>query len=307
MKNFINISDISKKELRLIIDNATVRKKKRADNSKNAIDADALLDGKILVMIFEKPSTRTRISFDLAVKQLGGKSVTLNPGEIHYGSGNESLHDTAKVLSQYADIIMLRTHVHKKVLDFSKYLNIPIINGLTDLNHPCQIMSDIMTFEELKGPIKNKKITWIGDGNNILHSLIEASVQFGFDLSIACPKGYEPDKKILQWAKKNKSEILITRDALFAAKDSDCIMTDKWISMGDKINKKNKVKALKPYQVNKKIMKAAKKEAIFMHCLPASRGDEVTDDVIDGKQSAVWLEALNRIHVQKSIIEWCLK
>jgi len=307
LKNFINISDISKKELRLIIDNATVRKKKRADNSKNAIDADALLDGKILVMIFEKPSTRTRISFDLAVKQLGGKSVTLNPGEIHYGSGNESLHDTAKVLSQYADIIMLRTHVHKKVLDFSKYLNIPIINGLTDLNHPCQIMSDIMTFEELKGPIKNKKITWIGDGNNILHSLIEASVQFGFDLSIACPKGYEPDKKILQWAKKNKSEILITRDALFAAKDSDCIMTDKWISMGDKINKKNKVKALKPYQVNKKIMKAAKKEAIFMHCLPASRGDEVTDDVIDGKQSAVWLEALNRIHVQKSIIEWCLK
>ena len=307
MRNFINISDISKKELRLIIDNATVRKKKRADNSKNAIDADALLDGKILVMIFEKPSTRTRISFDLAVKQLGGKSVTLNPDEIHYGSGNESLHDTAKVLSQYADIIMLRTHVHKKVLDFSKYLNIPIINGLTDLNHPCQIMSDIMTFEELKGPIKNKKITWIGDGNNILHSLIEASVQFGFDLSIACPKGYEPDKKILQWAKKNKSEILITRDALSAAKDSDCIMTDKWISMGDKINKKKKLKALKPYQVNKKIMKVAKKEAIFMHCLPASRGDEVTDDVIDGKQSAVWLEALNRIHVQKSIIEWCLK
>ncbi len=307
MRNFINISDISKKELRIIIDNATVRKKKRTDNSKNAIDADALLDGKILVMIFEKPSTRTRISFDLAVKQLGGKSVTLNPDEIHYGSGNESLPDTAKVLSQYADIIMLRTHVHKKVLDFSKYLNIPIINGLTDLNHPCQIMSDIMTFEELKGPIKNKKITWIGDGNNILHSLIEASVQFGFDLSIACPKGYEPDKKILQWAKKNKSEILITRDALSAAKDSDCIMTDKWISMGDKINKKKKLKALKPYQVNKKIMKVAKKEAIFMHCLPASRGDEVTDDVIDGKQSAVWLEALNRIHVQKSIIEWCLK
>ena len=307
MRKFINIADIDKNDLRLILDNAHSRKKKRSTLSKNEIDSDAPLDGKILVMIFEKPSTRTRISFDLAVKQLGGKSVTLNPGEIHYGSGNESLHYTAKVLSQYADIIMLRTHVHKKVLDFSKYLNIPIINGLTDLNQPCQIMSDIMTFEELKGPIKNKKNTWIGDGNNILHSLIEASVQFGFDLSIACPKGYEPDKKILQWAKKNKSEILITRDALFAAKDSDCIMTDKWISMGDKINKKNKVKALKPYQVNKKIMKAAKKEAIFMHCLPASRGDEVTDDVIDGKQSAVWLEALNRIHVQKSIIEWCLK
>ena len=307
LKNFINISDISKKDLRLIIDNAKLRKKKRATKNKNAIDIDAPLDGKILVMIFEKPSTRTRISFDLAVKQLGGKSVTLNPDEIHYGSGNESLHDTAKVLSQYADIVMLRTHVHKKVLDFSEYLNIPIINGLTDLNHPCQIMSDIMTFEELKGPIKNKKITWIGDGNNIVYSLIEASVQFNFNLSIACPKGFEPDKNILQWAKKNKSKILITKDVNLAAKNSDCIMTDKWISMGDKINKNKKTKILRPYQVNKKIMKVAKKEAIFMHCLPANRGDEVTDDVIDGKQSAVWLEALNRIHVQKSIIEWCLK
>ena len=307
MKNFLNISDLSSQELREIIEEAKTRKSKRKELNKSAADFDKPFAGKSMVMIFEKPSTRTRISFDLAVKQLGGKSVTLNPDEIHYGSGNESLHDTAKVLSQYADIIMLRTHVHKKVLDFSKYLNIPIINGLTDLNHPCQIMSDIMTFEELKGPIKNKKITWIGDGNNILHSLIEASVQFGFDLSIACPKGYEPDKKILQWAKKNKSEILITRDALSAAKDSDCIMTDKWISMGDKINKKNKIKVLRPYQVSKKIMKVAKKEAIFMHCLPANRGDEVTDEVIDGKQSAVWLEALNRIHVQKSIIEWCLK
>jgi ornithine carbamoyltransferase len=307
LNNFINISDISKKELRLILDNATLRKKKRKHLSKNAIDSDAPLDGKILVMIFEKPSTRTRISFDLAVKQLGGKSVTLNPDEIHYGSGTESLHDTAKVLSQYADIVMLRTHAHKKVLDFSKYLDIPIINGLTDLNHPCQIMSDVMTFEELKGPIKDKKITWVGDGNNILYSLIEASVQFEFSLSIACPKGYEPDKKILQWAKKNKSEVLITKDIFIAAKDSDCVITDKWISMGDKINKNKKIKALKHYQVNKKIMKAAKKEAIFMHCLPASRGDEVTDDVIDGKQSAVWLQALNRIHIQKSIIEWCLK
>tara|TARA_B110000438_G_scaffold261801_1_gene272735 strand:+ start:1171 stop:2094 length:924 start_codon:yes stop_codon:yes gene_type:complete len=307
LKNFINISDISKNELRSILDNANSRKNKRIKLKKNNVDKDVPLDGKILVMIFEKPSTRTRISFDIAVKQLGGKSVTLNPDEIHYGRGSESLHDTAKVLSQYADIVMFRTHKHKKVLDFSKYLNIPIINGLTDLNHPCQIMSDIMTFEELKGPIKNKKIAWLGDGNNVAYSLIEASVKFDFQLSLACPKTCEPNKKILQWAKKNNSKILITKDAIAAAKDADCVMTDKWISMGDKINNKKKQKILKPYQVNKKIMKVAKGDSIFMHCLPANRGDEVTDEVIDGKQSAVWLEALNRVHVQKSIIEWCLK
>jgi len=307
MKNFINISDVNKVDLRKIIDNAKSRKDRRSNLNKNAIDPDAPLDGKILIMLFEKPSTRTRISFDLAVKQLGGKSLILNPDEIHYGTGNESLRDTAKVLSQYVDIVMLRTHAHENVLEFSKNLNIPIINGLTNLSHPCQIMSDIMTFEELKGSIKNKKITWLGDGNNVVYSLIEAAVQFEFQLSIACPKDYEPNKKILQWAKKNKGNIFITKDPLEASNEADCIMTDKWISMNDKINKKKKEKTLKPYQVNKKIMKVANKEAIFMHCLPANRGEEVTNDVMDGKQSAVWLEALNRIHAQKSIIEWCLK
>ena len=307
MKNFINISDVNKVDLRKIIDNAKSRKDRRSNLNKNAIDPDAPLDGKILIMLFEKPSTRTRISFDLAVKQLGGKSLILNPDEIHYGTGNESLRDTAKVLSQYVDIVMLRTHAHENVLEFSKNLNIPIINGITNLSHPCQIMSDIMTFEELKGSIKNKKITWLGDGNNVVYSLIEAAVQFEFQLSIACPKDYEPNKKILQWAKKNKGNIFITKDPLEASNEADCIMTDKWISMNDKINKKKKKKALKPYQVNKKIMKVANKEAIFMHCLPANRGEEVTNDVMDGKQSAVWLEALNRIHAQKSIIEWCLK
>ena len=307
MKKFINISDIDKKDLRLILDNAKSRKEKRSGLSKNAIDSDSPLDGKILIMIFEKPSTRTRISFDLAVKQLGGKSLTLNPDEIHYGTGNESLYDTAKILSQYADIVMLRTYAHKNFIEFSKYLEIPLINGLTDLSHPCQIMSDIMTFEELKGPIKNKKIAWLGDGNNVVYSLIEAAVQFDFELRIASPKGYEPNKKILQWAKKNNGKVLLTKDPMKAATSADCVMTDKWISMGDKSNKIKKKKLLKPYQVNKKIMKVANKDAIFMHCLPASRGEEVTNDIIDGKQSAVWLEALNRIHAQKSIIEWCLK
>ena len=307
MRKFINIADINKKDLRLILDNAKSRKDKRSGLNKNAIDSDAPLNGKILIMIFEKPSTRTRISFDLAVKQLGGKSLILNPDEIHYGTGNESLYDTAKILSQYADIVMLRTSAHKNIEEFSKYLEVPLINGLTDLSHPCQIMSDIMTFEELKGPIKNKTIAWLGDGNNIVYSLIEAAVQFDFELRIASPKSYEPNKELLKWAKKNKGKILITKDPIEAANSADCIMTDKWISMGDKINKKKKKKILKPYQVNEKIMKVAKKESIFMHCLPAKRGEEVTNEVMDGNQSAVWLEALNRIHAQKSIIEWCLQ
>ena len=301
MKNFINISDIDKKDLREIIDHAKSQKKNIPMGSNNP------LTGKTMIMIFEKPSTRTRLSLELAVKQLGGQLLVLNSKESHYGSGDESIHDTAKILSQYGDIVMMRTSDHEHFLEFSNYLDIPIINGLTNLSHPCQIMSDIMTFEELKGPIKNKKIAWLGDGNNVVYSLIEASVQFNFELAIACPQQLTPNKKILKWAKSKKAKILITKDSLEAAKLADCVITDKWISMGDKGNKNKKKKLLKSYQVNKKIMKMAKTDAIFMHCLPASRGEEVTDEVMDGKQSAVWLEALNRVHAQKSIIEWCLK
>jgi ornithine carbamoyltransferase len=307
MKNFINIADIDKKDLREIIDNAKSQKSKRSSLNKSATDPDSSLADKTLIMIFEKPSTRTRLSFELAMKQLGGQLLVLNPKESHYGSGDESIHDTAKVLSQYGDIVMMRTHKHEHFLEFSKHLDIPIINGLTNLSHPCQIMSDIMTFEELKGPIANKKIAWLGDGNNIVYSLIEAAAKFNFELSIASPKQFRPGKKIVEWAKRKNAKILITKDPKEAINLVDCVMTDKWISMGNEINKKKKKKLLKPYQVNKKIMKLAKKDAIFMHCLPASRGEEVTNDVIDGKQSVVWLEALNRIHVQKSIIQWCLK
>ena len=307
MKNFINIADINKKDLREIIDNAKSQKSKRSSLNKSATDPDSSLADKTLIMIFEKTSTRTRLSFELAMKQLGGKILVLNPKESHYGSGDESIHDTAKVLSQYGDIVMMRTHKHEHFLEFSKHLDIPIINGLTNLSHPCQIMSDIMTFEELKGSITNKKIAWLGDGNNIVYSLIEAAVQFNFQLAIACPKKFEPNKKIIKWAKNKKAKILITGDPEEAVSESDCVMTDKWISMGDKVNKKKKKKLLKLYQINKKIMKLAKTDAIFMHCLPASRGEEVTNEVMDGKQSVVWLEALNRIHVQKSIIQWCLK
>ena len=209
MRNFINISDIDKKDLRRIIDHAKSEKKKNFNLEEPLIDSNKALANKTLIMIFEKPSTRTRLSFELAMKQLGGQILVLNPKDSHYGSGDESIRDTAKVLSQYGDIVMMRTHKHKHFLEFSKHLDIPIINGLTNLSHPCQIMSDIMTFEELKGPITNKKIAWLGDGNNVVYSLIEAAVKFDFELSIACPKKFGPDKKIIKWAKNKKAKILI--------------------------------------------------------------------------------------------------
>ena len=301
MKNFINIADIDKRELRKIIDHAKSQKQKGS-----TIKTDVPLVGKTLIMIFEKPSTRTRLSFELAMKKLGGDVLVLNPKESHYGSGDESIHDTAKILSQYGDVVMMRTNKHEHFLEFSKHLEIPIINGLTNLSHPVQIMATVMTYEELRGSIANKKIAWLGDGNNVVYSLIEAAVQFDFQLAIACPKKLEPNKKIVKWAKDKKANILITKDPKEAAEDASAVITDKFISMGDGVNKKKKKKLLKPYQVNKKIMKLAKPDSLFMHCLPASRGEEVTTEVMDSKQSAVWLEALNRMHVQKSIIQFCL-
>ena len=307
MKNFINISDCSSAELRSIIEEAKKRKQNRSGLNKSAPDEDKPFEGKTMAMIFEKPSTRTRMSFDIAVKQLGGSSIILNPDGIHYGKGDETLKDTAKVLSEYVDIVMLRTSSHKNLEEFGKHLNIPIINGLSDVSHPCQIMSDIFTYEENNGSIEGKTISWIGDGNNNMsNSLIEAAGKFKFNLVIGCPKKYSPDKKILNWAKKNNVNLTITTKPLDAAKGADCIMTDKWISMNDKVNAKSKKKILRPYQVNKKLMSKVNSNAIFMHCLPVGRGEEVTNEVIDGKQSVVWRQALNRVHAQKSIIKWCL-
>ncbi|MBD1171933.1 ornithine carbamoyltransferase [Pelagibacterales bacterium SAG-MED05] len=307
MKNFIDISDLSSKALRSIIEEAKLRKINRKNLNKSAPDEDKPFEGKSMAMIFEKPSTRTRMSFDIAVKQLGGSSIILNPDVIHYGKGDETLKDTAKVLTEYVDIVMLRTSSHKNLEEFGKHLDIPIINGLSDKSHPCQIMSDIMTFEETKGLITGKVISWLGDGNNNMsNSLIEAAGKFGFQLKIGCPTKYMPDKRILNWAKKNKVNLLVTKKPEEAVKDSDCVMTDKWVSMNDKVNKKLKKKHLKNYQVNKKLMLKAKSDTIFMHCLPVGRGEEVTDEVIDGKQSVVWRQALNRVHAQKSIINWCL-
>ena len=307
MKNFLNIADHSSTLLRNIINEAKERKNKRQGQNKSSIDTDKPLDGKSMIMIFEKPSTRTRISFDLAIKQLGGSSTILNPDGIHYGKGDESLKDTARVLSEYADILMIRTSTHKNLEDFSKYSNVPVINGLSDQSHPCQVMSDILTFEENNGSIEGKTISWIGDGNNNMsNSFIEAAVKFNFNLKIGCPKKYSPNSKLLKWALKNNSKIFVTKDPREAAKDADCIMTDKWVSMNDKVNKKDKKKALKGYQVNRKLFNLAKSECIFMHCLPVGRGEEVTDEVIDGKKSVVWQQAANRVHAQKSIINWCL-
>ena len=307
MKNFINISDLSSNELRAILEEAKLRKNNRKDYNKSAPDDDKPFVGKSMAMIFEKPSTRTRMSFDIAVKQLGGSSITLNPDGIHYGKGDETLKDTAKVLTEYVDIVMLRTSSHKNLEEFGKHLDIPIINGLSDLSHPCQIMSDILTFEETKGSITGKTISWLGDGNNNMsNSLIEAAGKFNFKLKIGCPEKYRPNKKILTWVKKNKIELMVTKKPEDAVKGSDCVMTDKWVSMNDKVDKKLKKKILKNYQVNKKLMNKAKSDAIFMHCLPVGRGEEVTDEIIDGKKSVVWRQALNRVHAQKSIINWCL-
>ena len=307
MKNFINISDHSSGDLRAIIDEAKTRKLSRKGFNKSAPDDDKPFEGMSIAMIFEKPSTRTRMSFAIAAKQLGGSSIILNPDEIHYGKGDETLKDTAKVLTEYVDIVMLRTSSHKNLEEFGKHLDIPIINGLSDKSHPCQIMSDILTYEESNGLITGKTISWLGDGdNNMSNSLIEAAGKFKFNLKIGCPKKYAPGKKILGWAKKNKVNLLITQKPDEAVKNSDCVMTDKWVSMNDKVNKKTKKKVLKPFQVNKKLMKKANSNAIFMHCLPVGRGEEVTDEVIDGRQSVVWRQALNRVHAQKSIIKWCL-
>tara|TARA_B100000767_G_C19637205_1_gene480927 strand:+ start:55 stop:981 length:927 start_codon:yes stop_codon:yes gene_type:complete len=307
MNNFLNISDLASLDLRNIIEEAKIRKSKRVGLNKSAVDFDQPFKGKSMIMIFEKPSTRTRISFDIATKQLGGSTIILNPDSIHYGKGDESIKDTAKVLSEYADVIMIRTSLHKNLVEFAQYSEIPVINGLSEQSHPCQVMSDILTFEEIKGNVKNKTIAWVGDANNNMsNSLIEAATKFNFKLNIGCPDKYKPSKNIMIWAKKNKANITITKNPGDAIKNVDCVMTDKWVSMNDKVDKIKKKKILKEYQVNSRLMKLAKTDAIFMHCLPVGRGEEVTDGVIDGKQSVVWTQALNRVHLQKSIINWCL-
>ena len=258
----------------------------------------------MLVQMFEKASSRTRISFYLAIKQLGGGTLTLRSNELHFGQGGETIADTAKILSTYADGFMLRTDDDKKIEDFKKYLTIPIINGLSPSSHPTQVLSDIFTVEEIKKkPISKLKICWIGDSNNVLDSLIAASVKFSFRLSIGCPKKFEPKKKVKEWVKKKKKKIFIYNDPKKAASNADVIFSDKVISLNDKVNKKNKIQQFQKFKINKTLFTYAKKNCIFLHCLP--RGDEVEEDVFSGKKSHVWQQAFNRVHVQKSILLYC--
>jgi ornithine carbamoyltransferase len=304
MNHFITLKDIPAADLRRIINDAKKRKDKRKKFSTLDVDKDKPLKGKLLIQMFEKLSLRTRLSFYLAIKQLGGGTITLRANELHLGKGGESLADTARILSTYSDGFMLRTDSDKKIEEFSKYLTIPIINGLSPSSHPTQVLSDIFTVEEIKKkPISELNICWIGDSNNVLNSLIAASVKFSFRLSIGCPKNYEPKKFVLDWVKKNKGKINIYNDVKKAVQNSDVIFSDKVISLNDKVNKNKKIKDFKNFQINSKLISFAKKDVIFLHCLP--RGTEVSNEVFLGKNSKVWLQALNRVHVQKSILLYC--
>jgi ornithine carbamoyltransferase len=304
MKNFINLKDISSLNLRKIIEDAKKRKFKRKKFNTLDLDKDKPLKGKLLIQMFEKSSLRTRLSFYLAIKQLGGGALTLRPDELHLAKGGETLEDTAKILSTYGNGFMLRSDSDEKLEEFSKYLSIPIINGLSPSSHPTQVLSDVFTVEEIKKkPISKLNICWIGDSNNVLNSLIAASVKFSFNLNIGCPKNYEPKKFVIDWVKKNKRKVNIFNDAKEAVMNTDVIFSDKVISLNDKVNKLKKIKDFKSFQVNSKLMSLAKKDVIFLHCLP--RGSEVSDEVFLGKHSKVWQQALNRVHVQKSILLYC--
>ena len=304
MKHFINIKDVPYKTLRKILSDTKKRKDLRKKLKTLEIDKDNPLKGILLIQMFEKSSLRTRLSFYLAIRQLGGSALTLRPDELHLSKGGESLSDTAKILSTYGDIFVLRTDNEKKLNSFKKFLSIPLINGLSPNSHPAQILSDIFTIEEItKKNISRLNICWIGDSNNVLNSLIEASIKFSFKLNIGCPKNYNPPSEMLRMIRQKSSKIKIFNSPKVAIKNADVVLTDKVISMNDKVNKKKKIKDFLNFRINSKLMSLSKK-AILLHCLP--RGGEITDEVFYGKKSKVWQQALNRVHVQKSILLYCL-
>ncbi len=297
-RHFLDLSAVAGNELRDILDHAHLRK----TATKNGT-ADKPLAGKVLAMIFEKPSTRTRVSFDVGMRQLGGETILLSGKEMQLGHA-ESIADTARVLSRYVDAVMIRTTDHERLVELAKYATVPVINGLTDDTHPCQIMADVMTFEEHRGSATGKTLSWVGDGNNVLHSLIEGSARFGYHMNIAVPAGSEPSKQYLNWARENGGVVSMSHDPQAMVAGSDCVITDTWVSMGQEQRARGH-NIFKPYQVNADLMAKADPDALFMHCLPAHRGEEVTDGVIDGPQSVVFDEAENRLHAQKSILAWC--
>jgi ornithine carbamoyltransferase len=296
-RHFLDLIDIAPGELRGIIEDS--RAMKACARSSGMLP----IAGKMLAMIFDKPSTRTRVSFDVAMRQLGGDTVVLTGQEMQLGRG-ETIADTARVLSRYVDAIMIRTLEHDMLLELAEHATVPVINGLTRRSHPCQIMADVMTFEEHRGPIRGRKVAWTGDANNVLTSWMHAARQFDFELAVATPPELAPKRKVLEWVRSSGAAIEIGTDPEVAATSADCVVTDTWVSMGDKDGARRH-NVLRPYQVNGALMAKAKSDAIFLHCLPAHRGDEVTDEVIDGPQSVVFDEAENRLHAQKGILAWC--
>jgi ornithine carbamoyltransferase len=299
-RHFLDLFDVPTKELRAILDASVAMKKQR----KAGQIAAKPLDGKTLAMIFDKPSTRTRVSFDVGMRQLGGEAIMLTGAEMQLGRG-ETIADTAKVLSRFVDIIMIRILSHDALTELATHATVPVINGLTRRSHPCQVMADLMTFEEHRGPIKGRTVAWTGDDNNVLASWAHAADRFSFNLNVATPPELAPNKLLKDWIRSSGASIKLGTDPEAAVRGADCIVTDTWVSMGDK-DGEHRHNLLKPYQVNAQLMSLASPDALFMHCLPAHRGDEVTDEVIDGPQSVVFDEAENRLHAQKGILAWCL-
>jgi ornithine carbamoyltransferase len=302
-RHFIDLWRMESATLRTILDDAHTRKASRKGWTAGMVDHDAPGKGRVLAMIFEKHSTRTRFSFDAAIRQLGGASIISSAGDMQLGRG-ESVEDTARVLSRMVDAVMIRANSHDTVALFAQNSRVPVINGLTDRSHPCQILADLQTFEEHRGPVKGRTLAWIGDGNNVCASFIHASAKFGFKLNIACPPVYHPDLVDLARAAEQQGRVELTDDPRQAVRGADCVVSDTWVSMGDK-DGEARLDAFEPYQVDDALMDQANGDAVFLHCLPAHRGEEVTDEVIDGPRSLVWDEAENRIHAQKSILAWC--
>ncbi len=307
MRHFLDIHTTTPDDLRAIIDTAKSVKKAREGQPKAAPDAELPLADRMVALIFEKPSTRTRVSFDVGVRQMGGQTMVLSGADMQLGHG-ETIADTARVLSRYVDMIMIRTFEESTLHEMAEYASVPVINGLTNRTHPCQIMADIQTFEEHRGPIAGKKVVWCGDGNNVCASFIHAAGQFGFDLTFAGPPPLDPERGFIEEARAKGATIEIVRDAQEAVKNADLVVTDTWLSMHDSQSaRERRHNMLRPYRVDRKLMGYANKDAIFMHCLPAHRGEEVSNAVMDGPQSVIFDEAENRLHAQKAIMRWCVE